>query len=318
MQIAGKQLLKLAFGAVETELENGGVTFYKCTKKQRDSWKTLSNDLYARSLTATGVRFDFHTNSKTFAFKALSGIKFDILLNGVLTYRLTETDFSENGKSKSFDVGFGDDTRITLVFPSHDVKTTIEYIELDDGSAVKAHEHSCKILFIGDSITQGWHSEFDSMSYAWQTTLHFNADSVINGVGGGVFHEPSFDRPDFDPDIVVVAYGTNDFGYYKTLDDLRKHARAYLDLVKSAYGDKRVICISPIWRRDADRAKPMGTFKDCCDVVKSEILSLRFELVEGDSIVPHLDNFYADDLHPNDLGFCMYAKALIAEIEKKV
>lgn len=318
MRIAAEKLSELTFGAVETVKENGGVTFYKCTQKQRDGWKMLSDTLYGRSLVSTGVRLDFHTNSRELAFRAVSGRKFDVLIDGVLTYSLRETDFDADCTSKNLSVGNGKDTRVTLVFPSHDVKTTLDYIELDDGAYAKAHRHACKILFMGDSITQGWNTEFDSMSYAWQTTLHFDADSVINGVGGGVFHECTFDTSVFDPDIVVVAYGSNDFGYYKTLDELRCHVRAYLDLVKKAYEDKKVFCISPIWRSDEMKDRSMGSFGDCRGVINEEILSHGFRLVDGYNIVPHFESFFADCLHPNDLGFCMYAKALIAQIEKNV
>lgn len=317
MRIPAAEIGNLVFGAVETEAENGGVTYYKCTRKQREGWKTVSAALYGRSLIATGVRLDFHTDSRGFSFKALSGRKFDLLLNGRLIQTLTESDFDADGKSACVSLG-GGDKRVTLVFPGHDVKTTLEYIVLDDGAAVRAHEFSRKMLFIGDSITQGWHSEFDSLSYAWQTSLHFNADSVINGVGGAVFCADTFDTSGFDPDIVVVAYGTNDFGYFKTLSELRENVHEYLTLVKNAYGDKKVFCISPIWRTDEDKNRAMGSFKECRDVIKDEIVSFGFELVDGYELVPHDKRFFADHVHPNDLGFCMYARSLIAEIEEKL
>ncbi len=316
MRVEGEELKSITFGAVEIIRQDKVLTFYKCTKKQQDGWKSIDNSLFERSQIATGVRFDFHTDSKTFAFKAVSGRKFDVLINGVITYSLRNLDFDDSGTSKTMKISDGGDTRVTLVFPSHDIKTSIENIRLDDGAYFRAHEHSVKILFMGDSITQGWNSEFDSMSYAWQTTLYFNADSVINGVGGGMFHECTFDTSDFDPDVVVVAYGTNDYKYYKSLDELNCHVQAFLDLVKKAYGDKKVLCVLPIWRSDADSDAKMGTFGQCCDTIKEQIISHGFYLVDGDKIVPHFGKFYADHVHPNDLGFCMYAKALQEHIEK--
>lgn len=316
MYIRGEDLKGVTFGAVEISENENGLSFFKCTDKQQRGWKSISESLFQRSRVPTGVRFDFHTDSKTFAFKAVSGRKFDVLINGVLTYSLKDTDFDSDGVSKTLGINGSDDTRITLILPSHDIEACIEYIRLDDGAYIRAHEHPVKILFIGDSITQGWHSEFDSMSYAWQTTLHFDADSVINGVGGAIFHECTFDTLCFDPDIVVVAYGTNDFGYYKTLAEMESHVQAFLDLVKQAYGSKKVLCVSPIWRLDAYKDREMGTFCRCCDVVKRQTVSHGFYLVDGDDIVPHFNEFYADNVHPNDLGFCMYAKGLIRHIEK--
>ena len=35
-------------------------------------------------------------------------------------------------------------------------------------------------------------------------------------------------------------------------------------------------------------------------------------------LVPHFSEFFYDHVHPNALGFCMYAKALIGELEKEI
>lgn len=334
MRLFASALENIAFGAVETVYKDGAVTFYKTTEKQRQGWKSINDSLYARAQAATGVRLDFHTDSKTFAFCAKSGRKFDLLLDGVLTYSLSEDDFDKQGRSRTFDIGRtavtvnapcpdgtnhgGADMRVTLIFPSHDEQTAIEYVELEDGAAVTPHEYSCKMLFIGDSITQGWNSGFDSLSYAWQTALHFNADCVINGVGGGFFSECTFDKPGFDPDIVIIAYGTNDFGRYASVDEFSPHVNGYLELVKEAYGDKKVFCILPIWRSDIDKYPKYSSFADCCGIIRDAALKRGIKPIDGMKLVAHFKEFFFDHVHPNALGFCMYAKALSVEIEKEI
>lgn len=315
----------IVFGAVETVYSDGVAAFYKTTEKQRLGWKSLDDTLYARSKVSTGVRLDFHTDSETFAFRAISGRKFDLLLDGMLFYSLSADDFDRQGKSRVFDIGLaegakhsGAGRRVTLIFPSHDEQTVLEYIELSDGAYVKPHEYSGKMLFIGDSITQGWNSGFDSLSYAWQTALYFNADCVINGVGGGFFSECTFDKPDFDPDIVIIAYGTNDFGRYKSVDEFCPRVNGYLELVKNAYGDKKVFCILPIWRSDIQVYPKYSSFASCCDVIREAALKRGIKVVDGMRLVPHFNEFFSDHVHPNALGFCMYANALIGELEKEI
>ena len=97
-------------------------------------------------------------------------------------------------------------------------------------------QDSTKFLFIGDSITQGYDSKQDSMSYAWRVSRMLNADSIIHGIGGGYYHESIVDSIDFDPDTVVLAFGTNDFGHYDTYDELRYHASAFFSLITKEYG----------------------------------------------------------------------------------
>ena len=42
--------------------------------------------------------------------------------------------------------------------------------------------------------------------------------------------------------------------------------------------------------------------------------SYGFDIVDGYKIIPANCDFYADDLHPNDLGFSTYAQNLIKEL----
>ena len=88
------------------------------------------------------------------------------------------------------------------------------------------------MLFIGDSITQGWNSYYDTLSYAWRVSLYFNANSIINGIGGAFYEPQTFDVPDFDPDTVIVALGTNDFSKFKTTDEMLEEF-AYLGKAKA-------------------------------------------------------------------------------------
>ena len=49
-------------------------------------------------------------------------------------------------------------------------------------------------------------------------------------LGGAIFHESTFDENvDFDPDIVIVAYGTNDWGCFPTADEGRLNCKNFLD-----------------------------------------------------------------------------------------
>jgi len=61
------------------------------------------------------------------------------------------------------------------------------------------------------------------------------------------------------------------------------------------------------------------SFRECCDIVKAEIEKQGMLLIEGEKLVPHLPEFFEDGfLHPNDIGFGIYAQNLAAEIVAKI
>ena len=319
MKLNFEQIKQITVGALCVAEDKDCYRFYRCTEKQIRAWYDADVTLGDRSKTTTGVRLDFHTNSKSFAFRA-TGRKAEVLIDGmqrgiffpggdgIINGKIELTDMIGNQK---------DDIRVTLVFSSHG-EGALYFAELDDGAYIKNHEYSTKMLFIGDSITQGWNSYYDTLSFAWRLTLHYNANSIINGIGGAFYEPATFDKIDFDPDIVMIAYGTNDARRFKVFEDMERRVIGYLDLVKEAYGDKRVVVVSPIWRGDADM-KPMGAeFDEKRKMIEREADARGFEVISGLELVPPRAELFADTyLHPNDLGFGVYAENLIKKLERK-
>ena len=317
MKLTYEQIKEITFGAVRTEKAPDGIHFYKCTQKQIAAWERQSEFLGGGAAGSTGVRLDFHTSSQSLAFTVAAGGKFELYIDGVLRRQLLM------GEQKSVTVPLCDalghphaEYRVTLVFPSHGAGGVLTELVLDDGATVHPHRHDIKMLFIGDSITQGWASKYDSFSYAWRVTRHFNADSVIQGIGGAYFEESCFDVVDFDPEVVLLAYGTNDFSHRKSYEECRAHMEAYLSLVAEHYRDKKVFVILPIWR-DKREGKAMGSFEECRALLAREAEQRGFITVDGLSLVPPMPEFFEDAyLHPNDEGFSLYAENLIIQLEK--
>lgn len=317
MKLTLEQIKQVAVGAIRIEETAEGIRFYKCTQKQIDAWTAKSKTLGERAAGSTGVRLDFHTNSKNLRFRVASGNKYELYVDGLMRAQYLLKDTHEASAALTDPLGNDvDGARVTLIFPSHDAGAILEWIELDDGATVTPHEFDCKMLFIGDSITQGWASMYDSLSYAYRVSRHFNADSVIQGIGGAYFHEDCFDHIDYDPDVVLVAYGTNDFGHYKTYDEFRGHVAAHLALIAEEYAGKKIFVLSPIWRGKRD-GKSMGTFEGCRAIVDQEAEALDLIHIDGLSLVPPMPEFFFDEyLHPNDNGFSLYAENLIMALEK--
>ena len=317
MKLSFEQIKSVTVGALNVWEEDGAIRFAKCTPKQIEAWYKIDSVLGERSEATTGIRLDFHTNSKTFAFTSKTIGNYEIYIDNVLTYAYFKKDIEEC-KSKQIFLD-GKEHRITLYLPSHDAPGELEAVELEDGAIITPHKFDCKILFIGDSITQGWESTWDSLSYAYHVSRFFNAESVIQGIGGAYYYDTTFDEAiNFNPDIVIIAYGTNDWGHgHKTVEAGRVHCSKYLDMLVARYGDKKLFGISTIWRADDDQITSMGSFESCVSYVKEEIVNHGMTLIDGQTLTPHLPDFYSDKfLHPDTKGFGIYALNLIAELQK--
>ena len=191
-------------------------------------------------------------------------------------------------------------------------------MELEDGAAITPHKFDCKVLFFGDSITEGWEATWHSLSYAYHVSRFLNAESIIQGIGGAVYHMTTFDEEmAFEPDIVIVAYGTNDWKNYKTLEEAKEHCCKFLDQLVAKYGDKKLFGISPIWRADNANDTDMGSFASCVSSIKEEIINHGLILIDGETLTPRLTDFYSDGyLHPDAKGHGVYAVNLITQLQK--
>ncbi len=298
-----EQIKNLTVGAVEIEQTADGICFYKMKKSQVEAFYALSEILGFRAKTTTGIRLDFETDSKFLAFEVKSGGRFEYLINGV--YQGTVPIRDNYAK-----IDLAAPCRITLCFPSHDVGV-IDNPELSDGANAVRHQFDKKALFIGDSITQGWNSGIDTLSYAYRTSFALNYDSIIQGVGGAYYHASTFADSGFEPDIVIVAYGTNDVNHFKTQGEMIEQLRLYLGKVKEAYTSSKIYAISPIWVSGGSEEKRMGNLWESYALIADEIEKSGVEHIRGLELVPHDRRYFADDLHPNADGFGEYAENLI-------
>lgn len=311
MRLSNEEIKKIVFGAVNVECQEDGLRFYKCTEKQIKAWYKLRTDLGERSETTTGITIDFHTDSKKITF-VVSGSKFEILINGNLT---AQYNYEDNDEVHEINVSMPEgENRCTLVFPSHFIGV-LKSLEIDDGACIKPHPFDMKMLFIGDSITQGWNSKYDCLSFAHRTAAVFNAERVINGIGGAFYHPTTFDKPEFDPDVVIVAYGSNDFLVSPCAEELQRNVSGYLQQIKQVYGNKKVFVIIPTYRFDRSETA-MGTYDECREIIAKEAEKYEFPIIDGYDMMPHHMDFYDDTIHPIDLGFGIYAEKLVLKLRK--
>lgn len=310
MKIDIETLRRITFGSLRTTEDENGFHFCKLTEKQLAAWDGEGRSYLSEAARAlSGVVFDFETDSTRFSFASDIAISVDVYVDGVFFTHVAETDrielaFREGRK------------RVTVYLPAHGAPAPVlRDLCVEDGSVLLPHRFDRRLLFIGDSLTQGWKSEcngvrYDSLSFANILSRRLNAESIVNGIGGGRFLPETIDEIPFDPDAVFVAYGTNDFsGYDGDFSVVEANASAFLARLDELYAGKKRFCISPVWR---DAGEKQALFEEFCGKLQAVIRRSGFTLIDGTRLVPHDEHFYAPDkLHPNALGFCLYAENLL-------
>lgn len=317
MRLSTKEILNIAFGYIEVIEEADGLRFCNYTKKQREAFSKwdevippFDGGFTGRSSLATGVRLDFHTNSKSFAFDAVTGVPFEVSVNGLLAGRYGKDALPAH---ISLD---GDMSRVTLWFPSHSAVgySLLSWVELDDGASVTPHVYNEKLLFLGDSITHGWESDYIPLAYTHRVANALNADFVVQGTGGAQFWPETVDTLPFDPDRVFIALGTNDWGSQKTEAEIREAASKYIAKIANLYLQKKRYLLTPIWRADIDTPHA-ASFYAMSAAIAEEGRNHGFTVVDGLSLVPHIADFFTDGLHPSATGFSLMAENILRAIQ---
>ena len=316
MLLTKEKLRELAVGAAAVYTEAEGLRFAKCTADQLAAWKIAAPWIYANAVGSTGVRLDFVTDSDFVTVTVGEYGKYDVKIDGLLHAQYAFKESDGCGKINSFTVQLpAGINRITVFLPSHGAGGIISSVEIADGAYCERHRFDRKFLFLGDSITQGWNTKYDSMSYAYLVGEAFNAESIIQGIGGAIFASSTILPMDFDPDTVFVAYGTNDWGHCSDYETYRSAVHDTLANVKRLYSSAKIYVISPIWREDCGKTTRIGDFSTCCNTVREMAALFGMTLIDGDGLVPPIMDYMADAVHPNDLGFGVYASNVIRAVK---
>ena len=310
MKLTMDQIFAITTGAVRIEQTSDGFYhFERFTPEQREAFTARNENFIPRIISTSGVRLDFYTDARTVLVETLNAGPWEVLVNGLSEYYRPE----QGRITVSLPEG---ENRVTVLLSSHK-PTTLKFIQTDEGASIRPYTYNKKFLFLGDSITQGSSASRPSLQYSNRLSQFYDAQVLNWGVGGSRFFPETVAVVDYDPDVIFLAYGTNDYTLCQSADLLKDMANTYMDRVKALYPGKPVICIGPLWRADVQMIRPSGTHRQVCDQIRQLALDHGFTFIEGYELVPHNAEYFADGyLHPNDLGFSMYAQNLIKKLSQ--
>ncbi len=331
MKLTFEQIRSITFGIARIEEDNGALSFYRFTKEQEEGYRVWDADLYGKSFATSGVRLEFNTNSASLFIKvrvkrtsSRSFLCHDITVNGKLIGQLA-ANFGENAANVagshlfgSFYLGEGEKT--VCVYMPWSFSSDICEISLDDGATVVPVTKKRKMIIFGDSITQGYDASSPSKSYAVQMTDFLNANAINKAIGGEKFRpELAAMKDDFDPEIITVAYGTNDWSAHKK-DQFEANCKGFYENLSKNYPNAKIFAITPIWRADHETAKDVGPLSRVAEYIEEVASKLdNVAVINGYDFVPQDPALFSDlYLHPNDKGFAYQSKSICAELAKYI
>ena len=312
MTLSNEQLQSIYFGALRfEETQDGYLQAFQYTQSQMDYFKKAFDFWYDRCFATTAKTFEFSTTATKFSFgyKFIwkgSEDSFEVFVNGLATKIYYVKDLDAEG-TLSFVLPEGE--KNVIVYLPADATVLVRDFEINaEYSPAKKGE---KVLWIGDSITQGFGPLRSAHTYVSVANRLLNYDIINQGIGGYVYDKNTMvPMEGYRPDKIIIAMGTNQFG-----SETMKDVEEYYESLKAVYGDTPVLCVSPIWRGDCpDRYE---VFERFCDNVKKIAGQYpNVTVVDGFDLVPHLPEYYLDNLHPNVIGTELYGRNLVEAIKK--
>ncbi|QDV42604.1 Acyl-CoA thioesterase I precursor [Stieleria neptunia] len=167
------------------------------------------------------------------------------------------------------------------------------------------------VVFLGDSITQGWRDDF---SGALQGVTKANR-GISGDTTRGMLYRLEEDVTSLNPAAVVMLMGTNDLEEQASPEQIAGNVKLILGKLK-AHNPQMPIVLCEVFPSSASKARPADKIK--------EINQLYRALARGDRQITVIDTWtlFADEngdakkvefpdlLHPNALGYAKWEAAL--------
>ncbi len=321
--VSFEKIKELTLGAVRIwEGEDGFIHFSRFTEKQAKL--IVERDFAPHDRATASIKIEFMTcgGEISFEYTAIKATESDcfnieITQNGVPVHHVyTEGTSSEAGELKYIVPQSAIPVPTAIYFPNLAGMQIKNLILPDDAAPVKK---SMKILALGDSITHGEWANHANHTYINMVANELNAEVVNQGVRGDNFFADNIDEDlPFDPDIVTVAYGVNDYACGELFTE---NPGKYLEKLYGLYSTKKIFVILPIWYSKENAVLKGHTLEEGRMYIKE--LAEKYPnmtVINCANVVPHLPEFYHDEimLHPNDLGYFYYGTHVSKALKKEL
>ncbi len=271
----------------------------------------------ARTKCAASVTLEFITDAESLSFDykffLRTGVKstFEVFANGFLTNMVKDSEIDDEGRlTFRFEPG---EKYIEIYIPNYS-EVGIKNLT-SDAELKRITKERERILFIGDSITQGGGSKRSGMTYVNVIKRELDLEVLNWGIGGYPFDERIVEKSSFIPDKIVVAMGTNNRFLPKEKNE--QAIGAFFEKLNNLYPNIPILTVIPPWSGEADEIVALG-LKQVKEIIETTSRKYpQIKTINAYYIVPHFTEYYMDDLiHPNGLGMAVYGINLAKKLKE--
>ncbi len=312
-----RSIEKLFHGVLGVKDAEGYLVPARFTREQMES-VSYNPFFVERTRCQASVTLELFTEatelSFSYKFFMRSGVKstFEVYTDGFLTHLVGDDTVPDEGVlSFSFKEG---KKRIEIYIPNYSEIGIKDF--LANGTYRALPKRKTKVLFFGDSITQGGGSKRSAQTYVNVVKRALGLEIVNLGIGGYYFEKNLVTKIPFSPDKIVVSLGTNQHSMEE--GESKRRIREFFEALHALYGDKSTLVILPAYCGNPDIENKPEKYKR----IKRLILEAagrypNIKTVSAYEMIPHLADYYMDDLvHPNALGMELYGNNLVKTIKK--
>ena len=312
-RLTNDELKTIYFGAYSfAETEDGCLQAFQYSDPQMDYFRRTFDFWYDRCMASTAKTIEFTTEAREVSFEYRfiwkdSEDSFELAIDGLIEKIWYVKDLADVGKI-AFTLPEGKKT-VAVYLPA-DATVLIRNFTAD--AAVARPAKGEKVLWLGDSITQGYGPLRSAMTYVSVANRLLNYDIINQGIGGYVYDKNSLMKMEgYSPDKIIVALGTNQYRSETT-----EAVEEFYQTLIRIYGEKiPVLCVSPLWR--GDNPEELPKFDGFCEEIKRIAGQYaNVTVVDGFRLVPHLPEYFLDNLHPNCLGAETCGRNLVEAIRE--
>ena len=305
------QVKALETGLVPLRFPDSAIDYYR----QDAQW-------HLRALSPAGVRLEFHTDSPSveidFAVTAFDRAYAyaDLLVNDTFVSSLgaTEKPRRISGVLPTHCAG-AEQRQLTIYLPQC-VNIEICNVTLAPGSSFSPGDKRPLLLALGDSITQGMDSFHPSATYVATAARELGMNLHNCSIGGFHFDAASLPEPPAaDPELVLVAYGVNDWHGNRDV----AAARPYLERLHELLVNTPIVVLEPIWyERDEGEAEKnangirLAEYRLALAAIVSDFDNTTY--IPARSLFPSGTAMMPDGVHPDTAGHSVYGRQLAAQL----
>jgi len=307
---------------LRVEERNGCLIPRRCDASAIEKFSVIAHPGAFYGLGCAGITLDFFTDAEEVSFCCC-------VLNELSYGRMEYFDVWEDGlltDSIEWD-GFAplyyrrrkrERSRITIYLP---IMYELAFSDFRLGNWTPVESEAKKLLIIGDSIAMGLRGAYPSLGMSVSLAREWGMD-YLNTAVGGEYHRPDLAEvlPDYAPDRIFVHLGTNDVNRLDDPEYSMERIRGCYAGIRARWADVPVDVVTPVWRTEFANGSELGKKRyEWAHMTREQMMAAGreagFAVHDGMALSPNLRGGLADHCHPNDMGFMMYTRNLLRELE---